>query len=68
MQPRDFLSYYATQFHTVELDNTFYKTPAISTVEGWNAKTLPGFVFAANHYADHGPATAKLFTDLLDRK
>jgi uncharacterized protein YecE (DUF72 family) len=47
MQPRDFLSYYATKFDTVELDNTFYRTPAISTVEGWNLKTPPGFLFAA---------------------
>jgi uncharacterized protein YecE (DUF72 family) len=47
MQPRDFLSYYATQFDTVELDNTFYRTPSISTVEGWNLKTPPGFLFAA---------------------
>lgn len=47
MQTRDFLSYYATQFNTVELDNTFYKTPSVSIVEGWNAKTPPGFVFAA---------------------
>jgi uncharacterized protein YecE (DUF72 family) len=46
-QPRDFLSYYATQFDTVELDNTFYRTPSLSTVEGWNAKTPPGFTFAA---------------------
>jgi uncharacterized protein YecE (DUF72 family) len=47
MQPRDFLSYYATKFNTVELDNTFYRTPAISTVEGWNMKTPPSFIFAA---------------------
>ena len=47
MQPRDFLSYYATQFNTVELDNTFCRTPTISTVEGWNLKTPPGFIFAA---------------------
>ncbi len=47
MQPRDFLSYYTTQFKTVELDNTFYRTPTISTVEGWNLKTPPEFVFAA---------------------
>jgi uncharacterized protein YecE (DUF72 family) len=46
-QPRDFLSYYATQFDSVELDNTFYRTPALSTVEGWNAKTPAGFLFAA---------------------
>jgi len=47
MQPRDFLGYYATKFNTVELDNTFYRTPSVSTVEGWNLKTPPGFIFAA---------------------
>ena len=46
-QPRDFLSYYATKFDLVELDNTFYRTPALSTVQGWNAKTPSGFIFAA---------------------
>ena len=45
--PREQLSYYATQFDTVELDNTFYRTPALSTVKGWYAKTPPGFLFAA---------------------
>ena len=47
IQPRDYLSYYATQFDAVELDNTFYRTPALSTVKGWYAKTPPGFLFAA---------------------
>jgi uncharacterized protein YecE (DUF72 family) len=47
LPPREQLSYYATQFDTVELDNTFYRTPALSTVQGWYAKTPPGFVFAA---------------------
>ena len=47
MQPRDFLSYYATQFNVVELDNTFYRTPSASVVEGWNMKTPRGFIFAA---------------------
>jgi uncharacterized protein YecE (DUF72 family) len=47
LTPADFLSYYATKFGTVELDNTFYRTPSISTVQGWNAKTPPGFIFAA---------------------
>jgi uncharacterized protein YecE (DUF72 family) len=46
-QPRDFLSYYATKFDTVELDNTFYRTPALSTVQGWNSKTPKDFIFAA---------------------
>jgi Protein of unknown function DUF72 len=35
IQPREQLSYYATQFDTVELDNTFYRTPALSTVKGF---------------------------------
>lgn len=47
VQPRDFLSFYATQFDTVEVDSTFYRTPSLSTVQGWNAKTPPGFIFAA---------------------
>ena len=47
MKPADYLSFYATKFDTVELDNTFYRTPSISTVQGWSAKTPPGFIFAA---------------------
>ncbi|HLJ24381.1 MAG TPA: DUF72 domain-containing protein [Candidatus Acidoferrales bacterium] len=47
LKPADFLSYYATRFDTVEVDSTFYRTPAISTVKGWYAKTPPGFLFAA---------------------
>ena len=47
MQSRDFLSYYATQFGTVEVDSTFYRTPSVSTVNGWYEKTPPDFVFAA---------------------
>jgi uncharacterized protein YecE (DUF72 family) len=44
---RDYLSYYATKFDTVEVDSTFYRSPSLSTVKGWNAKTPPGFMFAA---------------------
>jgi uncharacterized protein YecE (DUF72 family) len=47
LKPADYLSFYATKFDTVELDNTFYRTPAPSTVRGWNTKTPPGFIFAA---------------------
>jgi uncharacterized protein YecE (DUF72 family) len=46
MKPAEYLSYYATQFDTVEVDSTFYRTPALSTVKGWYAKTPPGFIFA----------------------
>jgi uncharacterized protein YecE (DUF72 family) len=44
---REYLSYYATKFDTVEVDSTFYRTPSLQTVKGWNAKTPPGFLFAA---------------------
>jgi len=47
MKPHDFLSYYARQFKTVEIDSTYYGTPSESTVTSWYEKTLPGFVFAA---------------------
>src|SRR5216684_1992014 len=47
MQPRDFLSYYATKFDTVEVDSTFYRSPALATVQGWYSKTPNNFVFAA---------------------
>ena len=47
IKPAEYLAYYATQFDAVELDNTFYRTPALSTVKGWYAKTPPGFLFAA---------------------
>jgi uncharacterized protein YecE (DUF72 family) len=46
MQPRDFLTYYATKFDTVEVDSTFYHSPPASTAMGWNAKTPKGFTFA----------------------
>ena len=44
---REYLSYYATKFDTVEVDSTFYRTPALTTVKGWYSKTPKGFLFAA---------------------
>ncbi len=46
MNSRDYLSYYATQFDTLEVDATFYRIPAISTVQGWYNKTPANFLFA----------------------
>jgi uncharacterized protein YecE (DUF72 family) len=47
MKPRDFLTYYATQFKTVEIDSTYYATPSASTVTNWYERTSPDFIFAA---------------------
>jgi uncharacterized protein YecE (DUF72 family) len=44
---RNYLSYYAQKFDTVEVDSTFYGCPAASTVRGWYDKTPPGFIFSA---------------------
>lgn len=42
-----YLSFYSRQFGTVEIDATFYATPAPSTVDGWRQRTPEGFLFAA---------------------
>ena len=43
---RDYLTYYATRFTTLEIDAAFYAVPALSTVARWNAKTPAEFLFA----------------------
>jgi len=47
LRPAEYLTYYVTQFDTVEVDSAFYRTPRDSTVRGWHAKTPLGFLFAA---------------------
>lgn len=44
---RDFLRYYSSQFDTVEIDATFYRIPAPSTVQKWVDTTPDHFLFAA---------------------
>ena len=46
MKSRDFLSYYATQFATVEVDSTFYGCPSPNTVKNWTARTPEDFIFS----------------------
>ena len=45
-KPADFITEYAKRYDTVEIDATFYATPAESTVLGWRDKTPEGFIFA----------------------
>ncbi|MGD6810751.1 MAG: DUF72 domain-containing protein [Candidatus Bathyarchaeia archaeon] len=40
------LSYYATQFPTVEIDNTFYRIPNPQTILNWKQQTPPNFIFS----------------------
>jgi uncharacterized protein YecE (DUF72 family) len=40
---RERLAWYAEHFDTVEVDSTYYRLPAESTVAGWAERTPPGF-------------------------
>jgi uncharacterized protein YecE (DUF72 family) len=41
-----FLEFYASKFSTVEINNTFYRFPKASLLEGWRDGTPDGFTFA----------------------
>jgi len=60
-KPAAFLSLYAREFATVEVDSTYYAVPAASTVAGWAAKTPAGFVLSAKFPRSivHGGEEAK---------
>jgi uncharacterized protein YecE (DUF72 family) len=42
---KDELGYYATQFNSIELNATFYKSPSKEQVETWQHKSTDGFKF-----------------------
>ncbi len=52
---RQWLPHYAEHFDTVEINNTFYRLPKPSAVEGWVEQSPPGFIFAvkASRYLTH---------------
>lgn len=43
---RRWFAAYAERFDTVEINNTFYRLPPASTVEGWAAQAPDGFTYA----------------------
>ncbi len=47
MKSADYLTFYAQHFDTVEVDSTFYRSPAAGMVRRWYSQTPSGFVFAA---------------------
>ena len=52
---RAWLDHYAHHFDTVEINNTFYRLPKPSAVEGWVQHSPPEFVFAVkvSRYMTH---------------
>jgi uncharacterized protein YecE (DUF72 family) len=59
---RQWLEHYAQSFDTVEVNNTFYRLPTVSAVEGWAKQSPPRFIFTvkASRYLTH----IKRLTDL----
>lgn len=52
---RDWLSFYAARFPTVELNSPFYRLPRATTFRGWARAVPPDFVFAlkASRFLTH---------------
>jgi uncharacterized protein YecE (DUF72 family) len=52
---REWLSYYAQHFDTVEINNTFYRLPSPAAAEGWVQQSPDGFLFAVkvSRYMTH---------------
>ena len=48
----DELAYYAERFDTVEINNTFYRSPAASVALSWARRTPPGFEFSLKLFRD----------------
>ncbi|MBX4210495.1 DUF72 domain-containing protein, partial [Candidatus Parcubacteria bacterium] len=52
---KGFLTYYATEFNSVEINSTFYRIPPDSMVRGWDEQTPRDFIFTfkLNRYITH---------------
>jgi uncharacterized protein YecE (DUF72 family) len=55
MPAREHFAFYAQQFSTVELNNSFYRQPPYERFEAWREQAPPGFVFAVkgSRYVTH---------------
>jgi uncharacterized protein YecE (DUF72 family) len=71
LPPARWLEYYATQFDTVEINNSFYRLPEADTFAEWRRRVPRSFVYAvkASRYLTHmkklkdpGPPVARLFS------
>jgi uncharacterized protein YecE (DUF72 family) len=55
LPPKRWHEHYATLFDTVEINNTFYRLPNVSAVQGWVDGSPKGFLFAVkmSRYITH---------------
>jgi uncharacterized protein YecE (DUF72 family) len=66
--PKDWLSYYASVFNTVELNGTFYKTPKLFALKRYAAATPKDFKFSVkmSKYITHFSRLKDCKKDILD--
>jgi len=71
MPPSKMLKFYTERFDTVEINNSFYRLPAATAIEGWCRETPASFCFAVkgSRYVTHNrklndpePSTEKFMT------
>jgi uncharacterized protein YecE (DUF72 family) len=55
LKPANWLSYFVTQFDTVEINNSFYRLPTEAAFQSWRAQSSKNFTFAvkASRYLTH---------------
>lgn len=55
MKSSEFMDYYLKFFRTVEVNNSFYRLPSVSTFSQWNASVPDDFMYAvkASRYITH---------------
>ena len=55
LSPSRWFEYYASQFDTVEINNTFYRLPETSTFAAWRKQAPPAFLYAvkASRFLTH---------------
>ncbi|MBE9506930.1 MAG: DUF72 domain-containing protein [Chloroflexi bacterium] len=55
LRQADWLGYYAREFGTVEINNTFYRLPSEATFDRWREQAPPGFIYAvkASRFLTH---------------
>src|ERR1700753_665490 len=53
--PAKMLAWYAREFHTVEINNSFYRLPGEKTFKNWASTVPAGFLFAvkASRFLTH---------------
>jgi uncharacterized protein YecE (DUF72 family) len=72
---KQWFTHYATQFDTVEINNTFYGLPAPKTFDAWRKQAPPGFLYVIkfSRYGSHlkrlkdPHATLRVFLERAER-